>query len=42
MNRPEKMNALSHALWDDLFAASDQAEKMVPFFRDTSKPGVHA
>ncbi len=26
MNRPEKMNALSHALWDDLLAAFDEAE----------------
>ena len=26
LNRPEKMNALSHALWDDMFAAFDEAE----------------
>ena len=26
MNRGEKMNALNHALWDDLIAAFDQAE----------------
>jgi len=26
MNRGEKMNALSHALWDDLIAAFDEAE----------------
>ena len=26
MNRPDKMNALNHALWDDLIAAFDQAE----------------
>ena len=26
MNRPEKRNALNHALWDDLIAAFDQAE----------------
>ena len=26
MNRGEKMNALNHALWDDLLAAFDQAE----------------
>lgn len=26
MNRPEKMNALSHVLWDDLLAAFDEAE----------------
>lgn len=27
MNRPEKMNALNKALWDDLLAAFDQAER---------------
>jgi enoyl-CoA hydratase len=26
MNRPDKRNALNHALWDDLIAAFDQAE----------------
>ena len=26
MNRPEKRNALNHALWDDLIAAFDEAE----------------
>jgi len=26
MNRPDKMNALNHVLWDDLIAAFDQAE----------------
>lgn len=26
MNRPDKRNALNHALWDDLIAAIDQAE----------------
>ena len=26
LNRPDKMNALNHALWDDLIAAFDQAE----------------
>jgi len=26
MNRPEKMNCLNHALWDDLLAAFDEAE----------------
>jgi len=25
MNRPDKMNALNHALWDDLITAFDQA-----------------
>ena len=27
MNRGDKMNALNHALWDDLLAAFDLAEK---------------
>ena len=27
MNRPEKMNALDHALWRDLIDAFDEAEK---------------
>jgi enoyl-CoA hydratase len=27
MNRPEKMNAINHELWDDLFTAFDQAEQ---------------